>query len=59
LTLRLQAIFVHDGFGDHALYRIAHALRDAADAVADDSPVVRDVLQRMLTNWGFDVIVAL
>lgn len=26
--------------------------------VADDSPVFRDVLQRMLTSWGFDVIVA-
>jgi DNA-binding response OmpR family regulator len=26
--------------------------------VADDSPVFRDVLQRMLTGWGYDVIVA-
>jgi DNA-binding response OmpR family regulator len=26
--------------------------------VADDNPVFRNVLQRMLTNWGFDVIVA-
>jgi len=26
--------------------------------VADDSPVFRDVLRRMLTSWGFDVVVA-
>jgi DNA-binding response OmpR family regulator len=26
--------------------------------VADDSSVFREVLQRMLTGWGFDVIVA-